>query len=114
MRISDWSSDVCPSDLPRTLAEAALVEVGEHFVELVQAHAAAAYRGRQQQVFLDAQAGEDAALFRAVADAQPRNLVGRHAAGFVDRKGVGSGKGVAVGLVLGGRRMMKKRKQKEN
>ncbi len=77
---------------PRTLAEAALVKVGKHLVELVQAHAAAAHRGRQQQVLLDAQAGEDAPLFRAIADAQPWNLVGRHADGLVavDHDGAGA------------------------
>ena len=67
---------------PRALALAPLPEVGEHGVDIFDAHAAAAHNRRQQQVFLGRQAGEDAALFRAVANAQPGNALGGHGDGL--------------------------------
>ena len=68
----------------RALAVAALRQVGEHGVDLVDRHAfvAALEGGRQQQVFFGRQARKNAALFGAIADAQVRHLVRRHADGF--------------------------------
>ena len=62
----------------RALAAGALLQVGEHRVDLLDAHAALGQRGRQQQVLFGRQAGEDAALLGAVADAQPRDAVRGH------------------------------------
>ena len=59
------------------LAAPPLLQVGEELVDLAQAHAARLDHRRQQQVLLDAEAREDAALLRAVGEAQPRDLVGR-------------------------------------
>ncbi|MDT4857969.1 hypothetical protein FQZ97_924150 [compost metagenome] len=63
---------------------AALGEVGEHGVDLVDRHALprALELGRQHQVFFAGEAGEDAALFGAIADAQVRDAVRRHRDGL--------------------------------
>ena len=51
--------------------------LGNIVVDLVDAHAAAGHRRRQHQVLLAGQAGEDAALLGAVADAQVGDAVRR-------------------------------------
>src|SRR5713226_6362077 len=51
------------------LAALALRKVGEDRIDLRDAHAARAHDRRQQQILLDVEAGEDAALFRAIGDA---------------------------------------------
>ncbi len=61
------------------LAFAPLGEVGEDGVDLVDAHAARLHHRRQQQILLDREAGEDAALLRAPGDAAPRDVVGGEA-----------------------------------
>ena len=58
-------------------AGAALLQVREHRVDLVEAHAARGHRRWQQQVLLAAQAGEDAALLGAVAQPELRDAVRR-------------------------------------
>ena len=60
------------------LAAPPLLQVGKELVDLGQAHAARLDHRRQQQVLLDIEAREDAALLRAVGEPQPRDLVGRH------------------------------------
>ena len=89
----------------RARAAAPFGQVGKHRVDLVERHAAAAHLRRQQQVFLGGQAGEDAALFRAVADAQPRDAVRRHRDGLAPvhhhRAGAPSGQ-AEYGLERGG------------
>src|SRR5437588_4519336 len=58
------------------LAAQALPEIGKQLVDLRERHAAVADLRRQQQVFLDVEAGEYASLLRADGDAQARHLVG--------------------------------------
>src|SRR5205807_3772748 len=57
------------------LAAQALPEIGKQLVDLRERHAAVADLRRQQQVFLDVEAGEDASLLRTDGDAQARHLV---------------------------------------
>ncbi len=57
---------------PRTHALAHLFQVREHAVNLVKAHAVLADARRQHEIFLDIEARENAALFRAIADAAER------------------------------------------
>ena len=65
-----------PESLVPCAVLAALAQVGEHLVDLVDAHAALADPRRQHQVLLDGEAGEDGALLGAVADPQVRDPVG--------------------------------------
>src|SRR3546814_16847451 len=92
MRISDWSSDVCSSDLrvSLSLADPALVE--------------------------DDQADSDAGTMLRIGAAENRDLDAR-AGNFgdgdiADRKSVGSGKSGSVRVDLGGRRIITKKKRK--
>src|SRR3546814_4122476 len=82
MRISDWSSDVCSSDLGPEFPEREQQPVGEVFGQPAQP--------RERRV--------DPALEREEAR-QPRG----------DRKRVVSGKSVSVRVDLGGRRIIKKK-----
>src|SRR3546814_11449975 len=106
MRISDWSSDVCSSDLA-----AEVVAVGKHFILLRQVGAArvhqvharqAVLRGDllRPQVFLDGHGVVGAALDRGVVADDDA---------FGDRKGVVEGKSVSERVDLGGRRTMTKK-----
>src|SRR3546814_2310192 len=98
MRISDWSSDVCSSDLHRH------AELAAQLVDQLL----------QVALFLRVQAGG-----RLVQHQQAR--LGDHAArdlqpplvpvGQVDRESVVEGKSVAVRVDLGGRRIIKKKKK---
>src|SRR3546814_10269555 len=100
MRISDWSSDVCSSDLP--------VDCGPDDRPAGAADHRAPfgpYLGplwAAQTLFLHRRAD---CQHGAVRDAQFASAVG-------DRKSVGSGKGVSVRVDLGGRRIIKKKKTK--
>src|SRR3546814_2890540 len=63
MRISDWSSDVCSSDLAATLARTESVEACADHVDWIETHALNAIRGIRA---MNAKADEaDAALFAA-------------------------------------------------
>src|SRR3546814_11134926 len=112
MRISDWSSDVCSSDLrepavgPRVMRQiiaAAPVRVGHDRLaaDLVEGDVlrrAARRRG-------DRDGGEHAfGIARRPVEALPA------AHGAADRKSVVEGKGVSVGVDLGGRRIITKKK----
>src|SRR5580704_178501 len=61
------------------LASAALPQIWEDRIDLVDRHAARHYHRRKQQVFLDVEAGEDAALFRTIGDAEAGDAVGGEA-----------------------------------
>src|SRR3546814_13006917 len=90
MRISDWSSDVCSSDLPwSSHASSSRAMVGR---------ACAPARAGQRQV------GERTLAVTAVA------AVEQHW-GAPDRKSVVEGKSVSVRVDLGGRRNIKKKTQ---
>src|SRR3546814_13354370 len=95
MRISDWSSDVCSSDLPRLLA--AIDQVAEEDAGGMgdARHPGIVGEGGEQRL---QQVG-------ATVDTADR---------ADDRKRVVSGKSVSVRVGLGGRRIIKKRKSKSN
>src|SRR3546814_17116730 len=104
MRISDWSSDVCSSDLlhPFRIDQQLVDNPGET---------------RQREVQRDRRVGTDEALDRGVRDValMPQSPVfhRRHGVGAADarlpgaRKSVVSGKSVAVSVDLGGRSTIK-------
>src|SRR3546814_12075284 len=109
MRISDWSSDVCSSDLvlrlARTLSRQRQRQKYQH-------------QGQRRRITAP---GELGAIFRVVGlDQRPAALgvrgilvlVGLHAGqrGIVDRKSVWSGTRVSVRVDPGGRRIFKKKK----
>src|SRR3546814_14998858 len=117
MRISDWSSDVCSSDL------FAACKVG-HIGPPVHGTGKGLRRGGMRYFLPDAgvfdqtraPASVDAFLGhrpgdrRACLDAIE---IGDQRLGQ-DRKSVGSGKSVSVRVDLGGRRMIKKKKRKKD
>src|SRR3546814_17358800 len=105
MRISDWSSDVCSSDL---LVAGLLHHLGARVVVFVdpvpEAHEA-------EGIVLVLGALDklgDAVLGADLGQHLQHRLVG--AAVRRDRKSVVSGKSVSVGVDLGGRRIIKKKK----
>src|SRR3546814_12117179 len=98
MRISDSSSDVCSSDL--ALLEAGLAEPGMHHADDLGA------------LLVDCRRVEivDGDIrIRPHRMRQRPGILGE-LAGAQDRKSGGSGKGVAVRVELGGRRIIKKNK----
>src|SRR3546814_13804507 len=90
MRISDWSSDVCSSDLQIVLGDAEL--------EMLAARRLAPALGRD-----DLDLAEHVLAFATREDAT-----------LVDRKSVVEGKSVSVLVDLGGRRIIKKKTTKNN
>src|SRR3546814_18403398 len=99
MRISDWSSDVCSSDLPddgRAPQLAGAIDAGVAVGVDDHEVAGTDQRGDRAQVRLVA-GGEAGRLAFAVRLAQG-----------LDRKSVGEGKSVSVRVDLGGRRFIKK------
>src|SRR3546814_16055558 len=109
MRISDWSSDVCSSDLERWLAKIALAPVayGHFFVE----H----NRGHHVRVATP----EDPATSRFgehFHEFLQRPMIGRVKSAWElerkDRKSVVEGKSVSGRVNVGGRRVIKKKKKK--
>src|SRR3546814_18521060 len=88
MRISDWSSDVCSSDLDGRETHYFLASAGAGAAPSAGAAASAA----------------GAALSAGAAAASPS------AGAAADRKSVVSGKSVSVRVDLGGRRIIKKTK----
>src|SRR3546814_8718162 len=93
MRISDWSSDVCSSDLRRGDYLGATVQVIPHVTDTIKEFV---------QADLD---GEDFVLCEiggTVGDIESLPL---------DRKSVVSGKSVSVRVDLGGRSIIKQKKQ---
>src|SRR3546814_12220033 len=101
MRISDWSSDVCSSDLVAELLDAARYE---EEVPLVGAHPRGAQAHPLGPVVLVGVHGERVLQ----QEAQHEHRDGRR-----DRKSVVSGKSVSVRVDLGGRRVIKKKKNTE-
>src|SRR3546814_12451045 len=115
MRISDWSSDVCSSDLlagcdgaPTARVTAYTISLGTPGAMAEQAATAAADGYRLLKIKLT---GEDdrlrvAGVRRGAPDA--RLIVDANES---DRKSVVSGKSVSVSVDLGGRRILKKKKK---
>src|SRR3546814_14830801 len=120
MRISDWSSDVCSSDLSRCLPPSAASSPSEQAglsVQQARATPADAFDATAAGCRLSPIA---ASISFAEAPGPPQGVVGeavalaqglQHAGevAFQDRKSVVSGKGVSVRVDLGGRRIIKKK-----
>ncbi len=62
---------------PGAWAAPSLLEVRKQLVDIAQVHAALHQGRRQEEIFLAAQAGEDATLLGAIADSMARDLVRR-------------------------------------
>src|SRR3546814_18585956 len=86
MRISDWSSDVCSSDLQ--------IGAVQFLVTIPPTFARSLVRGERPVILVEADATDPAATSNAVAD----------------RKSVVKGKRVSVRVDLGGRRIINKTK----
>src|SRR3546814_18943462 len=111
MRISDWSSDVCSSDLERRgdgddamltfkVLSALLVYPEREVIDSLEEMAAIVDR----EALLPAAARADLRAFMETLKATDL---------MDDRKSVVSGKSVSVSVDLGGRRFIKKKKKKE-
>src|SRR3546814_15752324 len=99
MRISDWSSDVCSSDLPQ--AAAALPEPSFDIIRIEpDGQSIIAGRAAPGSEWILLTNGSPLAALRADANGQWVVLP-------EDRKSVVLGKGVSVGVDRGGRRIIK-------
>src|SRR3546814_14444029 len=105
MRISDWSSDVCSSDLQCPAPGA--FEILERRTHAAAPQAAGLDLGGRDQC---PQSGETIRRDQPMAD-QFTERGFDLAAHPIDRKSVGSGKSVSVPVDLGGRRSIKKKKR---
>src|SRR3546814_14196383 len=98
MRISDWSSDVCSSDLVVAVPQDRhLAGRGREFVAFAPLFPRLVIERHDH--FLEGKAGQ---LARQPAAQRP-----------ADRKSVVEGKSVSVRVDLGGRRIIKKKKKKD-
>src|SRR3546814_17982843 len=95
MRISDWSSDVCSSDLDRR-----------------RLPGRGAYRGVRAEGHRQGARGGSVSRRRRLGRVRGRGSARKEArGGSTDRKSVVSGKSVSVRVDLGGRRSITKKKQ---
>src|SRR3546814_17075601 len=126
MRISDWSSDVCSSDLPGAAERIQKPFAAVHDLRRGAAFGAEGAAGGMCGVRPDLDEAAvldhvDRAAAGAAERAETRDLVsarlssgGRQGAfvqGHIDRKRVGWGRRVTVRVDCGGRRMIKQKKQ---
>src|SRR3546814_17237468 len=102
MRISDWSSDVCSSDLPA--AEAAAPQIDMPPLEDAVSVEASVVKTEPAKAPVDPDAATLAATLLIA--------LGGHAPGAADRKSVVEGKSVSVRVALGGRRIINKKTSK--
>src|SRR3546814_15222517 len=97
MRISDWSSDVCSSDLRVVDAlDAVAAETGKSVPQIATA-------------WLLARPTVSSVIIGARNETQLRDNLGAIGWELTDRKSVVEGKSVSVRVDLGGRRLMKKK-----
>src|SRR3546814_14120012 len=104
MRISDWSSDVCSSDLVLIRPGVARIENGA-----VDARTGLRHLQIQRRLYFSLDAVEFTVECGVEQGARDRQL---HA--LADRKSVVSGKSVSVRVDLGGRSILKKKQRKNN
>src|SRR3546814_11421401 len=104
MRISDWSSDVCSSDLCMTESKAGTVELEAR--SLTEARPSAAMPVVESVRPIIWERTHLRLLDQRLLPAEVRYLDCRG-----DRKSVGEGKSVSVRVDLGGRRIIKKKKR---
>src|SRR3546814_16466458 len=102
MRISDWSSDVCSSDLP---PRCDMIAISAHKVHGPKGIGALWLRDDVALTPVIHGGGQEGGL-------RSGTLSPALCAGFGDRKSVGEGKSVSVRVDLGGRRSIKKKKAK--
>src|SRR3546814_18250101 len=106
MRISDWSSDACSSDL-------AVARIrGEARPAAVIKRGAGGRDGAIRIGVRGVDDGGDFAARRRIVDRERLAVAGLHPLAVEDRKSVGEGKSVSVRVDLGGRRLIKNKKQK--
>src|SRR3546814_16327828 len=112
MRISDWSSDVCSSDLIGHGLHQDLRDVGPDHVEVAQRRLGGAGQalaiGLRRRLDLGVLGGEGG---RGAEGDRPEGE--RQDVSHGDRKSVVWGKSVSVRLDLGGRRIIKKKKTRK-
>src|SRR3546814_11939347 len=101
MRISDWSSDVCSSDLDRrALGQRIEIEVAKAFAARRLGAGAVAGRRRRRRGPITASVGRPLLLLHLTGDEQ--------GIGILDRKSVVKGQSVSVRVALGGRLIITK------
>src|SRR3546814_19804005 len=105
MRISDWSSDVCSSDLSLSRVMAAVVPDEHRMAAAAYRRLWAAYEENRDLILMGAyRPGNDPVIDEAV----PRR---QEILDFIrDRKSAVSGESVSVRVDLGGRRIIKNKK----
>src|SRR3546814_11608611 len=103
MRISDWSSDVCSSDLEDTPFTPPLPPVVQRLVRTIRARRITP----PQPVAVDE---DDPAQHPPILNPRLAMALGKVRLQTRDRKSVVSGKSVSVRVDLGGRRIIKKKK----
>src|SRR3546814_13911347 len=104
MRISDWSSDVCSSDLHGCLGRGGaerLTKLEEHVIKTRGSVKALIRQGVMTRV--------ESTDYRRRARQAPAPAHRRGTQGPPDRKSVVSGKSVSVRVDLGGRRIIKQK-----
>src|SRR3546814_12668904 len=114
MRISDWSSDVCSSDLLTLYVDDGTVEIDNNAAEQVLrgwrwGAEASSLRVLRLTVQTTIQRSNKAGAGRLPTG---RPGMPGFAPGCLDRKSGGEGKSVAVRVDLGGRRLIKKKKKR--
>src|SRR3546814_18343599 len=114
MRISDWSSDVCSSDLSRGIenpdgARLRLFRLGEGATGAAEQGRGIIARCRGGDADPAAK-GDDMITRHERSGERLDQFSGQKS----DRKSVGEGKSVSVRVDLGGRRLSKKKKKKKN
>src|SRR3546814_6042557 len=110
MRISDWSSDVCSSDLIEMVEKGGGVHAAQRAVQLERRQRERRGEALREHDLKDV-AGDDIILrgghhLGIAAGGKLRREIERR-----DRKSVVSGKSVSVRVDLGGRRIHKKKKK---
>src|SRR3546814_17787131 len=104
MRISDWSSDVCSSDLSEREAAFSVHLLGKTALDLGLKGVTVGHVERRIEQLVGR--GQLIAGEARIGDTRPRMVTTPEA----DRKSVVSGKGVSVRVDLGGLRLIKKNK----
>src|SRR3546814_20557651 len=120
MRISDWSSDVCSSDLPVPAVGSPIAGIGTGRLVLVDGQAGVDDAKPDVEmigIVEPAHIGHDIARFRLFLDPiglQGVGEEGERRVGIKDRKSVVTGKSVAVRVALGGSGIIQKKKKQDN
>src|SRR3546814_14275280 len=119
MRISDWSSDVCSSDLCKVdvLERRAsdLFDVGFFFGRFLATLLRLCPKRQREVDRIEQTGGLQIGQTRQIAAALQSEMGQKALGGRIkDRKSVVSGKSVSVRVDLGGRRFIKKKQYKNN